>query len=109
MYFFADNGILLITTPANFPPTFCIFLITLSKFSFFVSLCAVTIIVLSAILDRITESVTNSHGVPSIIIKSQTSFKSFNNFIICSETNNSEGFGGMLPAGINNKFSTSVF
>ena len=98
-----------ITTPTNFPPTFCIFFITLSKLSFLVSLCAVTITVASATLDKITESVTNSHGVPSITIKSHTCFKSSNNFVICGETNNSDGFGGIFPAGINNKFSISVF
>ena len=53
-----------------------------SYISFLVSLHAVTITVVSTILDNITESVTKAHGVPSIITISHTSFKSSNNFVI---------------------------
>ena len=84
------------------------FLTTLSKASFLVILCAVTITVESAILDNITESVTNSLGVPSIIIISHELFKASNNPIIWADTKSSDGFGGTFPAVITNKFSTSV-
>ena len=68
-----------------------------------------SITVESTILDNITESVTNSHGVPSIMIMSHACFKSSSNLFICGDTNNSDGFGGMFPAVIINKFSISVF
>ena len=103
-----DTGILFNTTPAKFPPTFCMFFITLSSASLFVILYAVTITVESTILDNIIESVTSSHGVPSIIIISHTFFNSSNKFIICVDTSNSDGFGGIFPADNTYKFSTSV-
>ena len=83
--------------------------ITFSKLSFLVSLYAVTINVESVILANITESVTSSHGVPSIIIKSYFSFNFSSKNCICGATNNSDGFGGILPAVITCKFSISVF
>ena len=84
------------------------FAITLAKLSFFVSFTADTITVESTILDNITESVTNSHGVPSIIIISHTSFSSSNKWFICGDINNSDGFGGIFPAGITNKLLIGV-
>ena len=96
------------TTPATFPPTFSISLFTLLRSSIFVCLYAATINVESAYLAKTTESVTKLHGVPSKIIRSNEFFKLSTSIFICSEVNNSEGFGGTLPDEIRYKFSITV-
>lgn len=103
-----EIGILFNTTPANFPFTFFIAFMVFSKDTFLVNLCATTRMVESTILDKITASVTMSQGVLSIITISNTFFNFSINSSVLVESNNSEGFGGILPAGIKYKFGICV-
>ncbi len=94
--------------PEIFPPTFFMLLIIPFKFSFLVFLLSTTIIVESTNLDITIESVTIDDGGPSTITKSHIDDNSSNNDFIESESNSSDGFGGIEPAGNRNKFSIFV-
>ena len=84
-------------TPDILPPTFSIVFLTFCRLSFLVSFCAVTIIVESTNVDKITASVTNKLGVPSKIINSNICPNLCSSPLTLAGTNNSDGFGGTLP------------